>query len=45
MNIPIPDQPGQYSVQDPKPQEPGQQLGNELEYELQNGADKYEMRH
>lgn len=39
MNVPIPTNPVQYKTNDPRPQEPGQHHGNDLEYDLQNGAD------
>jgi len=39
MNVPIPHNASQYKGQDPRPQETGQNLGNDLEYDLQNGSD------
>lgn len=39
MNVPIPQNPDQYKAQEPKPQEAGQHMANDLEYELQNGSD------
>lgn len=39
MNVPIPQNPGHYKTQEPRPQETGQYHGNDLEHDLQNGSD------
>lgn len=39
MNVPIPANPSQYGGQEPRPQEMGNHMGNDLEYDLQHGSD------
>lgn len=41
MNVPIPENPGQWAkaAEDPRPQEAGAYMGNDLEHELQAGSD------
>lgn len=44
MNVPIPANAAQYKTQEPRPQEAGQHHANDLEYDLQNGADMMGMQ-
>jgi len=41
MNVPIPENPAQWTktAEDPRPQEAGAYMGNDLEHELQAGSD------
>jgi mitogen-activated protein kinase 7 len=39
MNLPIPENPSAWNREDPRPQEAGAFVGNDLEHELQAGSD------
>ena len=43
-NVPIPDNANQWGAHDPRPQEAGAHVGNDLEDELQHGMDTNTMR-
>ena len=44
INVPIPQNPQQYTGEDPRPQEAGSFAGNDLEHELQAGSDMLQQR-